>query len=251
MLVCVDPRGSVPLSFVNFVTTGSLVKKVKSFQRFFVERKAKDGSDNNGVWPAGDEADYAFTSELGGGERRASLGAVKLLTDRIESLQTKGADGAEVVPGTSRCRFDISARTINDVRVWVGRIFFVLGAAIMVCINVVASHQRGVCEEEFGACAWGRIEHQLYGRERASEASERASSDTHPLCARFLRALRHLTPLRPAGTSETAFSAAAYAASAWIEIRTGTPGNSTRAAAAWRSSGGNGTTRSPTLRCST
>ena len=161
MLVCVDPRGSVPLNVVNFVTTGSLVKKVKSFQRFFVERKAKDGSDNNGVWPAGDEADYAFTSELGGGERRASLGAVKLLTDRIERLQTKGADGAEVVPGTSRCRFDISARTMNDVRVWVGRIFFVLGAAIMVCINVAASHQRGVCEEEFGACVWGRMEHKL------------------------------------------------------------------------------------------
>ncbi|GMI54287.1 hypothetical protein TeGR_g13767, partial [Tetraparma gracilis] len=124
MLVCVDPRGSVPLNVVNFVTTGSLVKKLKSFQRFFVERKAKDGSDNNGVWPAGDEADYAFTSELGGGERRASLGAVKLLTDRIERLQTKGVDGAEVVPGTSRCRFDISARTMNDVRVYFGNGFF-------------------------------------------------------------------------------------------------------------------------------
>ncbi|GMI54307.1 hypothetical protein TeGR_g13771 [Tetraparma gracilis] len=124
MLVCVDPRGSVPLNVVNFVTTGSLVKKLKSFQRFFVERKAKDGSDNNGVWPAGDEADYAFTSELGGGERRASLGAVKLLTDRIERLQTKGVDGAEVVPGTSRCRFDISARTMNDVRVYFRTGFF-------------------------------------------------------------------------------------------------------------------------------
>ncbi|GMI27325.1 hypothetical protein TeGR_g10894 [Tetraparma gracilis] len=148
VLLRFDPCGSIPPSFVNFALKSQMKLRLESYKTYFIDRKAPDGSDNGGDWPD-DERIYNFKveGEDGGGVHILNTMTVK---DLVASTTVSQA------AGLAKPKFIATLRRV------LGWSFLLFGACMLVYINTTAGRQGGLCEGEFGACVWGRIEPKLY-----------------------------------------------------------------------------------------
>jgi hypothetical protein len=153
-----DPRGSFPASIVNFVAKGQMKLRLESYKSYFIDRKAPDGSDNGGEWPD-DERIYSFKVEGEEGGEAGEVGGTTM-KDLVASMTVSQA------AGLAKPKFIATLRRV------LGWSFLLFGACMLVYINTTAGRQGVLCEGEFGACVWGRIEPKLYVRER-TRACER------------------------------------------------------------------------------
>ncbi|GMI19178.1 hypothetical protein TeGR_g2222 [Tetraparma gracilis] len=165
-LISLDPGGLLPTAMINFAIQGQMKAVLQSYKAYFVDRKAPDGSDNGGVWPD-DENLYNFKFEGEAMEPRHG-GSVKIR----EALDTEGkADDERVwriasqkstLLAASRKRDVLLKNPMKKLRRFLGCFFLLVGVGLVTYVSTKGGRQEKACEEEFGACLWGRMEPKLY-----------------------------------------------------------------------------------------
>ena len=155
IITCTDPKGNLPTSLVNHALRGAMELRLKSIYSYFVERKNIDGTDNGGVWPD-DEALYAF--KVPGQEQQAAVaGAVPRMTTSHDHAATASLQEAADRPRVMTTKSNPS----GVLRTVLGWFFLLFGIALLGYLKTVVQEAVRECEEEFGACVWGRMEHKL------------------------------------------------------------------------------------------
>jgi hypothetical protein len=185
-----DPRGSVPPGVVNFALKQQMKLRIESYKTYFIDRKAPDGSDNGGDW-ADDERIYSFKVEGGDGggvDMPRTMTAKELVANMNTSQEA----------GPAKPKFIATLRRV------LGWFFFLFGAAALVYVNTTASRQGEMCEEEFGACVWERIEPKLCVRERASDCARGKRSRESEAAARERSGCARAKRLRDTGSEAAA-----------------------------------------------
>jgi hypothetical protein len=145
-------------SVVNLALKGQMKLTLESYKTFFLDRRAPDGSDNGGDWP-NDERVYNFKVE-GGDAEDEGVSKIMSVKDLLSAAGPSGPTDAS-----------LGIKGIETLRRVLGCFFLLFGAAALVYVNTTASRQGEICEEEFGACVWERIEPKLCVRERASDCA--------------------------------------------------------------------------------
>ena len=79
-------------SIVNFAIQGQMKIRLQSYIKYFIDRKAPDGSDNGGVWPD-DENLYSFKFEGKGDESKAGRRGSAEIRE-LMGRQSKASDEA-------------------------------------------------------------------------------------------------------------------------------------------------------------
>ncbi|GMI26831.1 hypothetical protein TeGR_g8519 [Tetraparma gracilis] len=160
VLACIDPGGLLPTSLVNFVMEGLMKDELQNYKEYFIDRKAPDGSDNGGSWPD-DESVCAYTNVVEGGLEDEESEEAR--NENPESAELRSLASRSGTPAARQLETPPSKlRGVRVLRMVLGWFFLLVGAGLVAYVSTKGGRQEKACEEELGACVWGRMDPKLY-----------------------------------------------------------------------------------------